>query len=297
MIRRLLFLLLLLGGCSAVDVQVGPEDTPAGAVILVVDGLGAAYVYPEHSAYALDGASLGEAVLFNLTGGGARAVDVRVPVPETTQSHSILVTGSSSADPEALGMTVFDAARKEGCLCLAVLERGDSMAILQEQDAVLYLDNNALHGAEPTVGFQNGVPQGLRSLFQEWRDRFKDYTAPQGLAGYQGYNQWGLDAVADIVEHLAGRRFLMLVNVGAVDSAGHNLGVEGYLQTAAALDAPLGRLVETCRKSGVILAVTADHGMSFPALRGKGGHSTGSYASRLESCVSLWSSSDRAWRS
>jgi len=250
---------------------------------LVVDGLGAAYVYPEHSAYALDGAPLGDVVLFNLTGGGARAVDVRVPVPETSKSHSILVTGSSGADSEALGPTIFDAARKKGYLCLAVLERGDSMAVLQEQDAVLYLDNNALHGAEPIVGFRDSVPQGLRSLFQEWRDRFKDYTAPQGLAGYQGYNQWGLDAAADIVEHLAGRQFLMLVNVGAVDSAGQNLGAEGYLETVSALDAPLGELAEACQKSGVILAVTADHGMSFPALRGKGGHSATKYSSRLES--------------
>lgn len=283
MILPFLFLLLLLGSCSAVDVQVGPEDTPAGAVILVVDGLGASYVYPEHSAYALDGTPLGGAVLFNLTGGGARAVDVRVPVPETSKSHSILVTGSSSTDPEALGPTIFDAAREKGYFCLAVLERGDSMAVLQEQDAVLYLDNNALHGAEPIPGFKEGVPQGLRSLFQEWRDRFADYTAMQGLAGYKGYNQWGLEAAADIVEHLAGRRFLMLVNVGAVDSAGQNLGIEGYLETVAALDAPLGKLAEACRKNGAILAVTADHGMSFPAAKGKGGHSAVKYAGRLES--------------
>jgi hypothetical protein len=157
------------------------------------------------------------------------------------------------------------------------------MAVLQEQDAVLYLDNNALHGAEPIPGFKEGVPQGLRSLLQEWRDRFADYTALQGLAGYAGYNRWGLDAAADIVEHLAGRRFLMLVNVGAVDSAGQNLGIDGYLETVAALDAPLGKLAEACRKNGAILAVTADHGMSFPAAKGKGGHSAVKYAGRLES--------------
>ncbi len=281
MILLFLFLLLLLGSCSAVDVQVGPEDIPAGVVILVVDGLGASYVYPEHAAYALDGTPLGEAVLFNLT--GAKVVDVRVPVPETTKSHSVLITGSSGTSPEALGATIFDAARENGYLCLAVLERGDSMEVLQKQDAVLYLGNNALHGAEPTPGFREGVPQGLRSLFQEWRDKFADYTALQGLSGYKGYNRWGLDAAADIVEHLAGRRFLMLVNVGAVDSAGQNLGIEGYLETVAALDAPLGKLAEACRKNGVLLVVTADHGMAFPALRGKGGHSAIKYAGRLES--------------
>jgi hypothetical protein len=94
MIRTILFLLLLLGTGEAVDVQMGPQARPSGAVILVVDGLGASYVYPEHHAYALDGSLLGQATLFNLTGSGARVVDVRVPVPETTKSHSVLVTGS-----------------------------------------------------------------------------------------------------------------------------------------------------------------------------------------------------------
>ena len=62
------------------------------------------------------------------------------------------------------------------------------------------------------------------SLFQEWRDRFAEYTSPAGVPGYIGYNRWGIDAAADIVEHLPGCNFLMLVNVGAVDSAGQNLG-------------------------------------------------------------------------
>ena len=262
--------------------QVGPVAEPGGAVILVVDGLGASYVYPEHRAYALDGTPLDGAVLFNLTGGGARAIDVRVPVPETTQSHSILITGNSRTDPDHLGPTVFDAARAKGYLCLAVLERGDAMPVLQEMDGVLYLGDNSLHGAEPIPGFRAGAPAGLRYRFQVWRDRFAQYAAPQGVAGYQGYNRWALDVAADTVQNLTGQRFLMLVNVGAVDSAGHNLGADGYREVFAALDAPLGRLAEICRQNNVLLAVTADHGMVFPSRAGKGGHSAEKYAARPE---------------
>ena len=145
--------------------QVGPTSTPGGAVILVVDGLGASYVYPEHSAYALDGSPLGRAVLFNLTGSGARAVDVTVPVPETTKSHSVLITRQLRGQSRCHRHPIFDAARQKGYLCLAVLERGDSMPVLQKMDAVLYLSDNALHGAEPTPGFRSNVPAGLRVPF------------------------------------------------------------------------------------------------------------------------------------
>jgi arylsulfatase A-like enzyme len=67
-----------------------------------------------------------------------------------------------------------------------------------------------------------------------------------------------------------------------VDSAGHNLGADGYLQTVQALDAPLGALAETCRKNNVLLVITADHGMVFPSTKGKGGHSKDLYAARPE---------------
>jgi 2,3-bisphosphoglycerate-independent phosphoglycerate mutase len=286
MIRFTLFLLLLLfpapGLGSAIDVQVGPVAEPGGAVILVVDGLGASYVYPEQRAYALDGSALERATLFNLTGGGARAVDVRVPVPETGKSHSVLITGNSAANPDRPGPTIFDAARASGYLCLAVLERGDSMPVLQEMDGVLYLGDNSLHGAEPIPGFRAGAPPGLQYRFQVWRDRFAQYSAPQGVAGYAGYNAWALDVAADTVQNLSGQHFLMLVNVGAVDSAGQNLGADGYREVVAALDKPLGRLAEICRRNNVLLAVTADHGMVFPSATGKGGHSAEKYAARLE---------------
>ena len=270
------------GIAGAIDVQVAPLAQPTGAVILVVDGLGSSYVYPEHCAYALDGSALPGAVLFNLTGSGARAVDVRVPVPETTKSHSILITGNAETNPNQLSTTIFDAARADGYLCLAVLERGDAMPVLREMDGVLYLGDNSMHGAEPIPGFRAGAPARFSPLFQKWRDRFARYSAPEGVAGYAGYNAWALDAATDIVRNLSGQRFLMLVNVGAVDSAGHNLGADGYRQVIAALDEPLGRLSEACRKNKVLLAVTADHGMVFPTETGKGGHSAEKYASRME---------------
>ena len=284
-ILLLLFLLLVFiisDLVRASNMESEPIREPFGLVLLVVDGLGSSYVYPEHRAYALDGSPLESAVLFNLTGRATRVVDVQVPVPETTQSHSVLITGRADVDPGHPGRTVFDAAREEGYLCLGLLQRGDAMPVLQEMDAVLYLDDNSLHGAEPIPGFRAGAAASLSSILQRWRDRFGRYTGEPGTPAYINYNAWALDAAADLVGTLSGRKFVMLVNAGGADSAGHEMGAEGYSEVVAALDEPLGKLAETCRKKHVLLVVTADHGMVFPNREGKGGHSAEKYADRLE---------------
>ena len=284
-ILLLLFLLLVFiisDLVRASNMESEPIREPFGLVLLVVDGLGSSYVYPEHRAYALDGSPLESAVLFNLTGRATRVVDVQVPVPETTQSHSVLITGRADVDPGHPGRTVFDAAREEGFLCLGLLQRGDAMPVLQEMDAVLYLDDNSLHGAEPIPGFRAGAAASLSPILQRWRDRFGRYTGEQGALAYINYNAWALDAAADLVGNLSGRKFILLVNAGGVDSAGHELGAEGYQEVVAALDDPLGKLAEACGKKHVLLAVTADHGMVFPGKEGKGGHSAEKYAGRLE---------------
>jgi len=292
---RLLFALLVRlvlagSGRPTTEVLVGDGSDPAGAILLVVDGMGANYVYPELEARAIDGSPLGSALLFNLTGEGARVLNVTVPVPETGPSHSVLVSGCSWVDPTILGTpeaTIFDLARETGLVCLAVLQRGDAISMVLEQDALLFFDDNSLWGAEPLLGCRADIPVDLVELLQAWRDRFPQYNRERGVPGYVGYNAWGLDVAAAVVSAMGSKScpFLLLVNVGAVDSAGHNLGPKGYVETISGLDAPLGRLIEACESNNVVILITADHGMSFPAGQGKGGHSSAKYSSRTESVM------------
>ncbi len=132
MILALFILLLLFSTVSARDVQVSDEQHPTGAVLLVVDGLGASYIYPEHSynPHTLDGTPLSKSTLFNFTGDGARVLDMRARVPETLKSHSILVTGSEKAGPESLGRTIFDVGHENGYLSLAILQHADFKEML-----------------------------------------------------------------------------------------------------------------------------------------------------------------------
>ncbi len=290
---RLLFVLLLLLALAGparptTEIRAVGGADPGGAVVLVVDGMGSAYVYPELSPRGIDGSPLPRACLFNLTGRGARILNVTVAVPETGPSHSVLVTGCSWMDPTILGTpgaTIFDGACEEGLLRLAILQRGDSISMLLEQDGVLFFDDNALWGAEPLVGSGPALPPDLAALLQSWRDRFPSYNRERGVPGYVAYNAWALDAASDLVAAMGKRPFLLIVNVGAVDSAGHNLGPAGYVETISGLDGPLGRLVEGCEAGGVLLLITADHGMSFSSDEGKGGHSSAKYSSLAESVM------------
>ena len=287
LILALLVLLVLAGPASpTTEVQVGGASKPGGAVILVVDGMGSAYVCPQMSPRAIDGSPLPRALLFNLTGRGARVQNVTVTVPETGPSHSVLATGCSWMDSAIIGtpgVTIFDAVREEGLLCLALLQRGDAMGMVLEQDGIVFFDDNSLWGAEPLLAAKADLPPETADILWTWRDRFPLYNQERGIPGYVGYNAWALDAAADLVSAMGERPFLLMVNVGAVDSAGHNLGAEGYVETISGLDVPLGRLVEACESEGILLLITADHGMSFPSGKGKGGHSSSKYSGQTES--------------
>ena len=170
MILALFILLLLLGTGSALDVQVSEEQHPIGAVLLVVDGLGASYVYPERefSPYTMDGIQLSKTILFNLTGDGARVLDMRSRVPETLKSHSIIVAGSVQADSESLGRTIFDVAHENGYLSLAILQHADFREMLIRQDGVLYFGNNSIYNANASLSAQRRI--FLLIYARSWRD-------------------------------------------------------------------------------------------------------------------------------
>jgi hypothetical protein len=202
---------------------------------------------------------------------------MRAPVPSTVPGHSTIVTGSSTADEILVGTdnaTIFDAARRCGYVCLAILQRGDFMNMLLEQDGVLYFENNSLSG-EPMMGSRLGLPEDAREILEEWMHAYRFYSS-----SYSRYNRWGLDAASDIVRRLD-RPFLLTVNLGGIDSAGHYRGFDEYLRAVRALDVGLGELVRACRERDVLLIITSDHGMSFKGSRG--GHAGENYSGQLES--------------
>ena len=250
-LQILLFFLLLGSAQSLTEVWVGqPPDHPQGAVVLVIDGMVSSNVYPEY-----DGGVMGKAALFSLAG-GARVLDVRVPVPGS--GHNVLVTGCSWAGEPLEGTTVFDLAREDNFTCVALLQKG-SLSLALEQDAFLLFGKGVAVAldAKPVVGTRTGISPDLVSRLCGWRDQFPAYAAGRGIEGCIGSNSWGLDAAVDLVKTLD-PPFVLLVDLSGVEDAGSLLEPEAYLEAIASLDEPLARLVQACERQELLLLVTAD---------------------------------------
>lgn len=212
---------------------------------------------------------------------GARALYVMAPVTRTGKGHSVLVTGYSGADEGLVANApiLFNVARDNGYICLAILQRGDFRNMLLEQDALLDFEALRIPPYERVSRTRANISGEVLGLMESWRLAFPSYARAEEVEGYLSYDKWALEAAADLV-WLLKVPFHLLLNTGAADSVRHYLGPDGYIEEVESLDGPLDRLSDACREKGVLLAVTADHGMVFSGSRG--GHASEKYSDRSE---------------
>lgn len=286
-----LLLLLIPGSASAVsEITLNDVKQPGSAILFIVDGFGSSYYYPELTPYALDGSELVKVVAPNLTF-GSRIMHVKTPEPVTGIAHSVIVTGYSEADEEVVGYpdaTVFDITREYGFANLAVMEKGDFRNMREEQDIILFAENNSIDS--PGISIQaKAPPSGIYELMYEWKMKLPSYLNERaGVERYAAYNKWGIDAAHAVANFMLknhpDKKFLLTVNVGAIDSGGHNLGDDDYVTLIEALDRDFYPLYRTAQDNDIALFLTADHGMSFAAKNARrGGHASEKYSSREES--------------
>lgn len=299
----LVLLTLTLLACSATfplpafaltEIEVNPVNTPDSAVVLIVDGLSAPFIYPELTPHALDGAVLEKARLENIpyiSKNSAQIIEFRAPQTFTEGGHSVLVTGNPDADSEFVSFkdaNIFDILHQEDYLCIAIMEKGDSWSICAEQDAVLRDKNNSIKNIEIILE-QNehspdlSVPSGLLQVMQDKAGRAPGYvTSKDTRDRYNGYNRWGIETACAVVEYMEKncpeQKYLLTVNVGAVDMSGHYRDNYGYLDCIESLDSELLPLYELCEKNNLAFVLTSDHGMAFSAEGSKGGHQSEKFA-------------------
>lgn len=270
------------------EVEVNPVNTPQGAVVLIVDGLSAPFIYPELTPHALDGMALEKAKLENLpriNKESVRVLEFRAPQTFTEGGHSVLVTGNPSADSELVSFkdaTIFDILHREGYLCIAIMEKGDFGSICAEQDIILKDENNSInnmtikleqHANSPNVE----IPQELIKILEKDADKAPEYVkSKETREKYNGYDRWGVETACDVIDYMSknkpDQKYLLTINVGAVDSSGHHRDNYGYVDCIECLDSDISSLYELCKKNNLAFVLTADHGMGFSKNDSKGGH-------------------------
>ena len=296
MIKKVIIILLTIlfstsFTASAVsEIPMNEVKRPQSAILFIVDGLGSSYYYPETSPLALDGSLLPKTKTGNLSF-GTRITDIRTKHPITGIAHSVIVTGYSDSNEEIVGYpdaTIFDITREHGFVNLAIMEKGDFMNMRSEQDIILYAENNSID--EPLMSIQTkNAPEGVYDIMYEWKIKLPDYLdRKKGVDKYSAYNRWGIDAAnaaaLEMVKKHPSQRFLLTVNIGAIDSGGHNMGDDDYMKLIESLDSDIYPLYKTALENNIAFFLTADHGMSFPTMNARrGGHSSDKYISRIES--------------
>lgn len=291
--KVLIILLLLLTSNAALavsEITVNDVKRPQSAIIFIVDGFGSSYYYPEFAPKALDGSELLKAQAQNLTF-GTRIINIKTPHPVTGIAHSVIVTGYSEANEEIVGYpdaSIYDVAREHGFVNLAVMQKGDFRNMRQEQDIILFAENNSID--EPLMSIQaNRAPTDVYELMYDWKMKLPGYmNNKSGVKKYSAYNKWGIDAAHAVAKSMIknnhSQKFLLTVNIGAIDSGGHNLGDDDYIKLIEDLDRDFYPLYKTASENNIALFLTADHGMSFAKKNAqRGGHSGDKYISRQES--------------
>lgn len=283
MFRKLLIILILL-------LALFPQFANAqnGVVLVIVDALGSSYIYSWHSPTCIDGSKLPLANLGGIDKMNA-LYELWVPVPETEHGHSVIVTGYSGASSEMLSYydsTIFDALKKDGYLCIAVMETGDTTGMIGKQDAAVHDKDNSVSAPEMAVAInKEQVPQGLVSILDD--ASFEPPKNPKGGDQYVAYDNWSLEKANRIVHFMSescpDQNYFLTINVGGVDEAGHNGGYAEYRHAIEGLSPDLSVLIDACRATNTTLVLTADHGMSFGSATSKGSHESEPAASRNES--------------
>jgi hypothetical protein len=219
----------------------------------------------------------------------------------TDKGHSVLVTGNPKADPEMVGYsesTFLDVLSQEGFVCIGIMQQGDFESMRKKFDVIVYDKSNSVNNMEFTIQ-KNDLTRDLQSqriineiasVFESQNQKASSYSSKDTSEKYAAYNRWGLDTaceVLSVMEKYPSQKFVLVINVGAIDSTGHYRGYYAYLDCIEQLDRDLEKLFEKCRRNNFYFILTSDHGMAFEGFDKKsGGHSSAKYSKSKESTTS-----------
>jgi 2,3-bisphosphoglycerate-independent phosphoglycerate mutase len=259
------------------------------AVLVIVDGLGSSYIYPDRSPACIDGSLLSSVYLAVAECASAR-YELWVPAPDTESGNAVIATGYSGATDEMLSYycaTIYDVLRDNGYLTIAIMETGDTSYMVAKPDIIVHERNNSLYNPCATI-VVNGqsLPPGLQDLLAAVAPP-RQSTGVKPADAYRQYDDWSLERAIATVRFMEtvypGRQYLLVLNVAGTDMAAHERGFNSYRQAIEDLNPGLLSLSDACREAGAVMMVTADHGMSFKSPGAKGSHASVEASAQNES--------------
>ncbi|WP_445475746.1 sulfatase-like hydrolase/transferase [Methanococcoides methylutens] len=240
---------------------------------------------------------------------GLRVLNMLTPSTEGENGHSVIVTGNSGATPAMVAYadaTIYDIAHNNGYLAFAILQKGDIPELLAEQDVVVHDVTTSINDPQMEVIVNSRYQNQDQSLNQNLNENQKIRSSvaeileinaelapdhiehyPEGsIERYYAYNRWAMDTTINVLdlmhESYPEQKFILTVNVGAVDTAGLYRRSRGYADTIEDLDIMIGELYERTEENDLALIITSDHGMTFQSADGRGGSKSGQYSTQPE---------------
>ncbi|MBP2029590.1 bisphosphoglycerate-independent phosphoglycerate mutase (AlkP superfamily) [Methanohalophilus levihalophilus] len=295
---KLSFLIfILLWGSSTTNALENPTELNSNNIVfLIVDGLGASYIYPEYQPRALDDSILQKPNVKNLSiisSESIRFLDVSTIALSGNSGHNSLITGNLNADEKMVAYpntTIYDVLHNRGYVAVAIMEKGDSPEIIAEQDIVLHDTTNSINDVSMEVKTNNPDIvhlSGIRNILETHAEIAPEAVENEkegSISRYYAYNEIVFDGAEDVILEMEKSEvpYILTLNAGAIDNAGHYRGNEGYVQTIEHLDKMILPLYELCRDNGIILVITSDHGIAFPDPDSRGGVQSGDYFETAE---------------
>jgi hypothetical protein len=280
-------MIIIPSALAQTHIDVGKTNPPSNIILLIIDGMGSKYISPNCIPTALDGTLVSHAdvpIMYELISHGVLIPGIQVPVPSTGPAHSVIITGYSGADQETVEFpdaTIYDVLNKEGFLSIAIMHKGDFSQLRNEQDIILYTKSNSIK--EPSLALlvnDNDVPDDIVKELEYWEQRLSSYQkGTKGIDSYTAYADWEINASKHLVSLMAKQhpdmRYILTINIGIVDCAGHYRGIEGYITSIETVDKYLEPLIQVACDSNTAFIITADHGMAFRSANAtRGGHAS-----------------------
>lgn len=176
------------------------------------------------------------------------------------------------------------------------MEKGDSGGFCSKQNVVMHDTKNSIN--EPEMVIQtNRITEDNKDISFEITELMQVHSSglqekldqyPEGsIERYIEYNAWVIETGIDVIEYMEKeypeQNYILTLNAGAVDSAGHYKKNSGYIECIEGIDNISYSLYETCLANNLAFVLTGDHGMAFPTNDSKGGHQAEKYSVMTES--------------